>query len=71
MTPLGSPEALKVTGLLNPPDPTILTVPPAELPCCTEMEDGPLRVKLAGACTINGKLVVADKLPEVPVTVIG
>lgn len=72
VTPLGKPLALSVVAELKPPVlvTVIVLVPP--LPCVTVTEAGDaLRLKFGDAAllTVRATVVIALKLPEVPVMV--
>jgi hypothetical protein len=75
VTPLGKPEIVKVTEPVKPPDGVtmIVLVPPAA-PRVIETDAGvaeSVKLPLVDPATVRVTVVVAVKLPEVPVTVIG
>jgi hypothetical protein len=72
VTPLGNPEALKVVAELKPPVLVTVIVLVPLLPCEIVTDAGEaltLKFGEAVALTVNETVVVAVKLPEVPVTV--
>src|ERR1700691_2168671 len=72
VTPVGWPEAVKVTAESKPPVAVLVMVDEPELPCTTETEVGEAeRVKptTGAAVTVSETEVVSVVLPEVPVTV--
>jgi len=72
VTPLGSPVAFSVVAELKPPVPFMVIVPAPLLPCVMAMEVGDaLRLKFGddAAFTVSETVVVAVKLPDVPVMV--
>jgi len=73
VTPLGCPLALNEIAELKPPDTLVLIVEVPLLPCTTETEEGEaemLKFGLDDAVTVSDTVVLAEVLPEVPVTVI-
>jgi hypothetical protein len=71
VTPAGTPDAARFTALLNPFSPLMLIVAVPLLPCTTlKLPGNAERVKLGDAVTARATEVVADRLPDVPVTVI-
>ena len=72
VTPDGKPVAVKLTALVKPFCSLTATFTAAVEPGVIDTagaED--VRVKLGGPVTVSVNLVVAVKLPEVPVTVMG
>jgi hypothetical protein len=68
--PLGNPEAASVTLPLNPFCPVTVMVDVAELPRTTVSEVGEAAiVKLGAGLTVTATVVVALRLPEVPLMV--
>ena len=71
LTPLGSPEAAKVTLLLKPFWGVTVMVLVPKAPCMTIRLAGDAeRAKFGGSVTVSATVAVRVKLPEVPVTVI-
>jgi len=70
-TPVGNPEAIKVTPAVNPLDgiTVIVLVFPASVGVIVRLLGFADRVKFGAAVTVRETVVVAVKLPEVPVTV--
>jgi len=72
VTPLGKPEALRVVAELNPPVLVMVMVLVPLLPCVTVTDAGEALIVKFGAVvefTVSETLVVAVRLPEVPVIV--
>jgi len=70
MTPLGNPEADKVTLPLKPLDGEIVIALEPAVPCTTVKLFGLAdNAKVGDALTVNAIAVVSVKLPDVPVTV--
>ena len=70
VTPLGRPLAVNVTLPLKPFAPETVTVSEAVLPCTTDNVDAAgASVKLGGNPTVRAIVVVAVRLPDVPVMV--
>ena len=72
VTPLGSPEAARVTLPVKPPTSVTVIVSVALLPCVIESELGEaasVKLGVVFALTLNAILVVAVCDPDVPVTV--
>jgi hypothetical protein len=70
VTPLGNPDALKVTLPLKPPVGLTVIVLVPLLPCVIVTEVGDAeRVKFGGAFTVRLRVVVCVKLPDTPVMV--
>ena len=73
VTPLGIPDAVRVTGPLNPPTSTtlIVSVPPAFRPIVNECDEG-VSVKLPPVpVTVSAMVVVEVSVPDVQVMVMG
>lgn len=71
-TPLGRPDAVKLTFPLNPFWPVIVIAVVLEEPCVMLKLDGDApMVKYGPAFTVSSSVVVAEIPPEVPVIVIG
>lgn len=72
VTPLGKPEALNVVAELNPPVLVMVIVLVPLAPCVTVTDVGEaamVKLGVADEFTVNARVVVAVKLPEVPVIV--
>jgi len=70
VTPLGSPDAARVTLPVNPPTSVTVMVSVPLLPWATErVEVDGASVKLGGALTVRAIVVLAVSVPEVPVMV--
>jgi hypothetical protein len=70
VTPLGRPEAARVTLPLNPFAPATVMVSVTLLPWATDKLDAEGEsVKLGGLFTVNATVVLAVRLPEVPLIV--
>ena len=70
VTPLGNPDAARVTLLVNPLAPVTVMVSEAVFPCITESAGiAAASVKLGAALTLSAIVVEALRLPEVPVIV--
>jgi hypothetical protein len=72
VTPLGKPEALSVVAELNPPVLVIVIVLVPLAPCVTVTDVGDaamLKFGVAVEFTVSARVVVAVRLPEVPVIV--
>jgi len=72
VTPLGRPEALNVVAELNPPVLVMVIVLVPLAPCVTVTEVGDAAMVKFGVAvefTVSASVVVAVKLPEVPVIV--
>lgn len=75
VTPLGKPEIVKVTEPVKPPDGvTLIVLVPPPAPRVIETDAGVaerVKLPLVDPATVRVTVVVAVRLPEVPVTVIG
>jgi len=72
VTPLGKPDALNVVAELNPPVLVMVIVLVPLVPCVTVTEVGDaatVKLGVAVEFTVNARVVVAVRLPEVPVIV--
>jgi hypothetical protein len=72
VTPLGKPDALNVVAELNPPVLVMVIVLVPLAPCVTVTEVGDaatVKLGVAVEFTVSASVVVAIKLPEVPVIV--
>lgn len=72
VTPLGNPDALNVVAELNPPVLVMVIVLVPLAPCVTVTEVGDaamVKFGVAAELTVNASVVVAVRLPEVPVIV--
>src|ERR1700679_2188255 len=70
VTPVGKPEAARVTLPVNPPTSATVIVSVPLLPWVTDKAEGEGEsVKLWAALTVNAMDVLAVRLPEVPVMV--
>ena len=70
VTPPGSPEAASVTLRVNPYWPLTVMVGFPDAPWATVREVGEaLKVNVGGGVTVSESVVVAVKVPEVPLTV--
>ena len=72
VTPLGKPDALNVVAELNPPVLVMVIVLVPLVPCVTVTEVGDaatVKLGVAVEFTVNARVVVAVRLPEVPVMV--
>ena len=72
VTPLGKPDALNVVAELNPPVLVMVIVLVPLAPCLTVTEVGEAAIVKFGVVvefTVNASVVVAVRLPEVPVIV--
>ena len=70
VTPEGSPEALRATAELKPPETTVVMAPIDLAPGATETEVGEAERVNAVAVTESETVAVCVKPPPVPVTVI-
>src|ERR1700722_9925025 len=69
VTPLGRPDAARVTLPLNPPAPVTVMVSETLLPRTTLKVDGEGESVKFGLVTVNATVVLAVRLPEVPLIV--
>ena len=71
VTPVGRPVAVRVTLPVNPPTSVtvIVLVPPARVGVMVKLAGFGASVKPGPAVTVSDTVVVAVKLPDVPVTV--
>ena len=69
VTPLGRPDAARVTLALNPPAPVTVMVSETLLPRTTLKVDGEGESVKFGLVTVSATVVLAVRLPEVPLIV--
>ena len=72
VTPLGWPEAVRVTAELNPPKTAVVIVVDPPLPWATLRDEGEAEIlKVAAPVTVSVTVVFCCTPPPLPVTVIG